>query len=82
MNVKSLLAGFLYVSPWLVGCIVFFIIPVIQSILYSFGKINLTDTGYSLSMVGLKNYMTIFLTDEQYIPKMLQALQEMLLNTP
>ena len=31
-------------------------------------------------MVGLKNYMTIFLTDEQYIPKMLQALQEMLLN--
>lgn len=79
---KKSLAGFLYVSPWLVGCIVFFIIPVIQSILYSFGKINLTDTGYSLSMVGLKNYMTIFLTDEQYIPKMLQALQEMLLNTP
>lgn len=79
---KKLLAGWGFISHWLLGALIFFIVPVVQSVLYSFGKIQLTDTGFDLSMIGLSNYKEIFSSDPYFIPLSSQAFTSMLRNTP
>ena len=79
---KKSLVGWAFITPWLLGAAVFFLVPMIQSVLYSFGKINLTDTGFHLSLVGFANYSEIFNNDPYFIPLSTESFVAMLRNTP
>ncbi len=79
---KKSIAGYLFITPWIIGTVVFFLIPILQSVVYSFGKIVLEDTGYSVSLVGFKNYVKIFVEDAEFLPKAMIALRNMVLHTP
>ena len=79
---KKSIAGYLFVAPWIAGTIIFFLIPIVQSVIYSFGKINLEDVGYSVTLVGFKNYVKIFVEDAEFLPKALAAIRDMVLHTP
>jgi ABC-type sugar transport system permease subunit len=50
------LAGWLFISPFLVGFALFFLYPFGQSIVFSFSRLELTTDGFSLSFAGLQNY--------------------------
>lgn len=64
--------GLMFISPWLVGIVIFFGIPLIQSILYSLSNVTLTENGMNLSFVGVKHYDYILNEDPDY-SKMLSA---------
>ena len=46
--------GFMFISPWLVGLIIFFFIPIVQSIIYSFSSVN--AIGEWLGWKGFEHY--------------------------
>ena len=48
--------GYLFVAPFAIGLVLFVLLPVIQSIIFSLSDITLTFTGYELSPAGLKSY--------------------------
>lgn len=75
-------AGFFFILPWIVGTIIFFLIPLLQSIQYSFGSIKPTDTGYRVDFVGLSNFRFIFNNDPYFWPKAFDELRDMLIQTP
>lgn len=79
---KKSLVGWGFISHWLLGALLFFVVPVVQSVLFSFGKIQLTETGFELSMIGFANYKEIFTSDPHFIPLASQAFTNMLRNTP
>lgn len=79
---KKSIAGYLFIAPWIFGTIVFFLIPIVQSVIYSFGKINLEDTGYSVTFIGFKNYIKIFVEDAEFLPKAMISIRNMVLHTP
>ncbi|MCM8900212.1 sugar ABC transporter permease [Caldicoprobacter algeriensis] len=58
------LAGYAFISPWLIGFILFTIIPIGASFILSFTQYDLLS---SPKWVGLENYKTMFLHDERYI---------------
>ena len=47
--------GLLFISPWLVGFVVFTLLPTIATLVFSFTNINLSSTA-PFAFVGLKNY--------------------------
>lgn len=49
--------GLLFVSPWLIGFLVFKIYPILSAIYYSFTDYNIFQAP---KWVGLKNYITLF----------------------
>ena len=53
--------GFLFTLPWLIGIIIFFLVPLLQSIIYSFSKVKLTVSGLQTEFYGLKNFSTLLL---------------------
>lgn len=58
--------GWICVSPWVLGLIVFFIIPIFQSILYSFTKVTLLTGGFKYEWMGFKNFRQIIMADTSF----------------
>ena len=80
---KKSLAGFLFVSIWVIGFIFFFLLPFLQSVRYSFSDIVLNPNGgYTLNFIGWKYYIKAFTTDAEFLPAVFSSLGAMLYQVP
>lgn len=66
--------GLLFVTPWCVGLIIFFAIPIIQSIFFSFANITLGSTGIESEFVKIENYKYLFTQDAYFIDNIVSSL--------
>lgn len=55
--------GYLFISPMVIGVIIFTIYPILSSIYYSFFTVNLINPPYDF---GIKNYVSIFSGTESH----------------
>ena len=58
--------GWTCVSLWVVGLILFFIIPIFQSIFFTFCKVRLVAGDLQTTWIGLENIKYIFTVDAKY----------------
>ncbi|OBZ17752.1 carbohydrate ABC transporter permease [Bacillus sp. FJAT-26390] len=61
---ESPLAGYLFISPWLIGLLLLTAWPMLQSLYYSFTNYTLLDAP---QWIGLRNYERIFTDDEIFV---------------
>ncbi len=64
--------GFMFVLPWLIGFVLFFFIPIIQSLVYSLSTVQVTGNGIATEFVGLEHYSYLIDRDPEYL-KMLRT---------
>jgi multiple sugar transport system permease protein len=57
-------AGYLFITPWLIGFSIFWAGPILASFLVSFTRWNIVK---SPSWIGLKNYISIFTRDPEFL---------------
>jgi len=81
MQQKRILEALMFISPWIVGTLIFFINPLIQSIRLSFSKI-VKLKGFVMEWAGLANYEKAFLWDVNFIPMFINTVKNTLINTP
>src|SRR5437016_1602161 len=58
------LKGYLYISPWLIGFLVFGLWPIVQTFYYSFTRFDLFNDPV---WIGLKNYQDILTRDPIFL---------------
>jgi len=74
--------GFLYVLPWLLGFIFFFLIPLISSLRYSFSKITANAQGMIIEFVGIKNYVEALTINTSFNRTLTESIINMVVNVP
>jgi ABC-type sugar transport system permease subunit len=83
---KLQIAGCIFLFPWLLGLVYFFVIPFIQTILYSLStvSINDSDTGAGLNLVfeGFKNYRYILLEEPTFNRIVINSVIELFYSVP
>lgn len=79
---KEALYGRLFILPWLIGLVIFFIIPFINSIYYTFHKIRLGDNGLEFEFIGWENYIYAFTKDPDYLKNLTSSITNMLYEVP
>ncbi len=58
---KRKLSGFLYTTPWLIGFVMFFAVPIVKTIWWSFNEVGVSENGgMELTWNGVKNYVSLF----------------------
>ena len=72
--------GLMFILPWIIGLIVFFFIPIVQSVIYSFSSIN--SIGENLGWVGFKHYDELLKTDPNYTTWLTDSLSELAYSMP
>lgn len=79
---RNTLVGYLFVLPWIVGSVIFTFWPMFHALYLSFHEVRVTPRGIRTTFVGLHNYRHAFLSDVQFVEKLLVYLGEILLNVP
>lgn len=74
--------GYKFVTPWVIGLLLFFIIPLVQSILFSFSYVSVGDEGLVLTSMKFENYRYILFEDPFYTENLPAALTEFLTTFP
>ena len=74
--------GIMFISPWIIGMILFVIVPIFKSAYYSFASIGISEDGVQTSLVGLKNFIEILVKDPAYPDDFLEAISNLLISLP
>ncbi len=74
--------GYFYVMPFLVGFALFMLLPIVQSVVFSVNEVKLQSGGYTLTPVGLYNYVKAFTIDPEYRVILFGSLSKMLIDLP
>lgn len=79
---EKALTGYAFISPFLIGLIMFFMVPIIRSIIFSFNELEVTPTGYKLNYVKFENFKKAFLVDPDFRRILLNSIGQMLRDVP
>ena len=58
--------GYLFTTHWIIGILIFFALPLVQSVIFSFSNIEIIDGGINMDLIGIDNYKQILYVDANY----------------
>jgi oligogalacturonide transport system permease protein len=79
---KRNLTGLLFVSPWIIGFLVFTAFPLFYSLFLSFQKVKITTDGIKTDFVKFGNYEYAFAVDGTFVDRVITYLEEMVISVP
>ena len=79
---RKSLYGYGFIGLWLMGTIMFFLIPLIKSLIYSLSDVKVSPGSIDTKFSGLKNYIYALNEDQYYTEYLGKALLETLWKTP
>lgn len=74
--------GYIFVGHWIFGLIVFFIVPLISSIIYSFSDFTIGAEGVKTDFIGFSNFKQILSEDPNYLNNLRDAVGEIIYSLP
>ena len=75
---KKMLYGFLFITPWLVGFVLFFLTPFLRSCKYAFQNLTTTPTGMVGQWVGLENFRFALFRDTDFLVQCANSLKDLI----
>lgn len=79
---RNSITGYLYISPWIAGFLLFTALPLLYSLYLSFQQVKITTNGIETKFVRLQNYEYAFVVDVSFIQMLLKFLQELAISVP
>lgn len=79
---KSGITAHLYIMPFYLGFIFFFLTSIIKSVGYVFSKVTFDVTGVLTEYIGMDNFKYIFNKDLEFKGNLIKALTELAWKTP
>ncbi|MCH5338462.1 MAG: sugar ABC transporter permease [Acetatifactor sp.] len=78
---RKAISGYIFISPFLIGFLVFMVQPLLQSLYMSFCEVKLGAGIFDLQWNGIKNFYTAFRVDPNYVRYLTEELSRMVVNT-
>lgn len=79
---QKALWGFLYVMPWLIGFLLFFLLPLVMSFRYSLSDIEANSEGMKISFIGFANYVEALTVNTSFNRTLTNSIVNMVVNVP
>lgn len=74
--------GYVFVAPWMLGAVIFLILPLIQSFYYGMCNVKITPKGMLFNYIEFQNYTDIFRLDPLFMEELTGYLLDTLLSVP
>jgi len=79
---RHILEGYMFISIWVIGFLVFMAYPLGLSLFYSINNLELTQGGLQPTYTGLTHYRAAFGSDIAFRPLLIDTMQTMLTQVP
>jgi len=77
---QSIVAGYLFALPFILGFLFVFLYPLIQSIIFSLSELKVTKAGYETTFVGLKNFVYVLRGHPTFVRELVGTVGNMAAN--
>ena len=74
--------GYTFVAHWGIGLIMFFIVPLISSVIYAFSEVTIGNNGVESDMIGVKHFISILKEDPNYLDNLRDSLGSIFYSLP
>ncbi len=80
--------GYVFLIPWIIGFLLFFLIPIVNTIIYSFNVVGVKETGgMTMTFCGIDNYVSLFndqlsTSGQQFMRVFSDENSNIIMNTP
>lgn len=74
--------GYLYIAPFIIGFLAFFLIPLYQTVMFSLSELKIVTTGYTTTYVGLDNYHRVFFVNPDFVPTLTNTIINTAIDIP
>lgn len=79
---KKKIYGRLFILPWVIGFMLFFLVPLAQSLAFVFSKVTLADIGINIKFTGIKNIKYIFYSSAGYVDNLIDSISSFVFSIP
>lgn len=79
---QQAIAGYIFVLPFVIGFVFFFLYPFVQAIQFSLSDLKVTTTGYTLKYLALENYRKALFVHPTFVRNLVGVLGKMLAEVP
>lgn len=79
---KQEISGYLFISPFILGFLLLFLMPLIQSISYSVSELKMGIDGFELVPVQWANYEKALFIDPDFIRTLVESVGQMFFDVP
>ncbi len=74
--------GRLFILPWEIGFVIFFMIPLIQSLTFVFSKVDIGEFNFDTTWVGFDNLYRIFFVNSKFVDNLIESLTSFTYSIP
>lgn len=75
---KQQRAGYLFIIPWMIGFLLFFLQPLLESFMYTFQDVQMGTNGIKTTYVGIKNFKYLLFQDSSFLTNLWSVVVKML----
>lgn len=80
---KRAITGLLFISPWLIGFLSFYVKGLIQTVRMALGDVAQAETGgFDITFAGLKNIKYVFLSDATFNQILVDSVVDIVIDVP
>lgn len=82
LRLRQALQGYAFATIWIVGFVLFTLVPLVQTFLYSMNQVIVSATGVEQTFVAWQNYTRALFTDPTFVELLIGYAVEMLISVP
>lgn len=82
LQTRKGLYGYLFIFPLIIGVACFFFPFMIRTIIFSFNKIEVQESGYTLLFQGIQYYRDAFVSNPKFLPLLVESLTGLASDIP
>lgn len=80
---KRKIYGYIFILPWLIGFVMFYVISLIQAVTFSLSDLKVSPMGgYELEFIGLDNFIYAFNAHAEFKKILVTSVMDMLIDVP
>lgn len=76
-----MVAGYLFIMPFILGFLAFMVKPFLQSLYMSFCNVEISSTGFHMIFAGMANYIRAFTIDTEFNRLLVEEIAKMTYNS-
>ncbi len=74
--------GYTFIAHWVLGLVLFTLLPILSSIRYSFSNVKIEADGINIKFAGFKHYSEILTVDPNYLDNLRNSMGDLLYMLP
>lgn len=78
---RKAIAGYLFISPFIIGFLAFMVVPLFRSLYMSFCNVVVSPAGNTNNFTGLSNYVQAFTIDTEFNRMLFEEITRMVINS-